>query len=218
MVRIKELAVQNILERKYRERGWGVKREVSTPVGYIDILLWKPRRDGSIERVLIEVKERGGLKSAVGQVEMYGKYEKCDRKVIIYFSYDTKDIRIPDSYYLLPGIEVESINRMFDINEVIEEQYRIDGITQFSEVTEEDICQEIFTSTIIVSEEECLVPLRKKDLKRVWGNGLNKEENSVLVQEINKLQDLQEVQLVREIDEELGLLGLTGIQSESIMW
>jgi hypothetical protein len=207
MVRIKELAVQNVLEREYRKKGWGVKREVSTVVGYIDLLVWKPRKDGSIEKVLIEVKERGGLKGAIGQVEMYSKYEICDRKVVIYFSYDSRDRGIADSYYLLAGIEVESINRMIDINEVIAEQYRLDN-KQVKEViedyTEEDICQEIFTSKIV---------LKKRDSVEVWTSSLKKEETLMLREE-----DIREVQLAKEGSEEVGLKELTGIQSENIMW
>lgn len=125
---LSELAVQNVLEKRYREQGWGVKREVKTPVGYIDLLIWKPRKDGKgTEKCLIEVKERGGLKSAVGQVQMYSEYEKCDRRAIIYFSYDGKDRAIDDKYYLVEGVEIESINKIIDITECIDEEKVIRG-------------------------------------------------------------------------------------------
>ena len=129
-MKICELAVQNVLEREYRSQGWGVKREVGTDVGYIDILLWKPKKGGGIEKCLIEVKERGGLKSAIGQVEMYSRYEPSDRLAIIYFSYNGKDKPIADEYYSVKSnsgqnIEIESINRILDISKVYVEQQKL---------------------------------------------------------------------------------------------
>jgi hypothetical protein len=137
-MKIRELAVQNVLEAEYRAQGWGVKREVETGVGYIDILIWKPKKGGGIEKCLIEVKERGGLKSAIGQVQMYSRYEPSDRLAIIYFSYDGKDKPIDDTYYSVKSygergkegqvIEIESINRILDISKVYAEQERLNRI------------------------------------------------------------------------------------------
>jgi hypothetical protein len=158
-MKIREIAVQNVLEREYRSQGWGVKREVETGVGYIDILLWKPKKGGGIEKCLIEVKERGGLKGAIGQVEMYSRYEPSDRLAIIYFSYDGKDKSIDDKYYSVKSnggqvIEIESINRILDISKVYEEQERLNLLKNRRKETE--ICQEqnmMMSSEVLGMEE-----------------------------------------------------------------
>lgn len=149
-MKIRELAVQNVLEREYRAQGWGVKREVETRVGYIDILLWKPKKGGGVEKCLIEVKERGGLKGAIGQVEMYSRYEPSDRLVIIYFSYDGRDKPIDDKYYSVKSygtlkdsgqtLEIESVNRILDMSKIYEEQERLNQL-KGSKTESEEICQ-----------------------------------------------------------------------------
>jgi hypothetical protein len=106
---------------------------------------------------------------------------------------------------------------MFDINEVIEEQYRLDGIevnkvnsiNKVNVITEEDICQEIFTSGISLVSQESLTP--------VWKSSLKEEEKLTLV---TVEEDLSTVLSVKEeeSEEELGLRVLSGIQFESISW
>lgn len=113
--RLSEKAVQDALEVHFKAKGWSVKREVSTPVGYIDLLVWKP--DGT--KLLIEVKERAGLKGAVGQVEMYSKYQPCDRKIIIYFTYTGVHKPVDVTYNQLPGIEIYSIHQYIDIDTLL---------------------------------------------------------------------------------------------------
>jgi hypothetical protein len=163
--KIKELAVQNVLANMYREQGWGVRREVETKVGFIDLLVWKPKKGGGIEKCLIEVKERGGLKGAIGQVEMYSRYEKSDRLAIIYFSYDGGDRVIDDNYYNVRSygtlkdsgqvIEIESVNRILDIGLVYAEQDRLDKVNKVNvvnvvDIKEEEVCLEMMESSEVM--------------------------------------------------------------------
>ena len=68
------------LERK----GVGYQREVSTPVGYIDVLT---------DDTLYEAKHWSNIKHAVGQILFYGHYYPRANNVIVAFSKeDRKDI------------------------------------------------------------------------------------------------------------------------------
>lgn len=127
---LSELAVQNALHKQYEDQGWSVQREVETPVGRIDLLLLKPKENqpGVMDRVLIEVKERGGLKSAIGQVLMYAQYQRATRHCIIYFGYDGKDKPIPSRYKTLcekQHIELYSIHQYLDLSLLLEAQRAI---------------------------------------------------------------------------------------------
>ena len=213
--RLSEKAVQNVLEEHFREQGWGVKREVETPVGYIDILLWKPRSNGSIEKILIEVKERGGLKGAVGQVQMYSLHEECDRRVIIYFSYDGKDRGIDSKFYGLEGIEIESVHRYIDINRLIQE--------------EERICQK--KERVGISENTLRIPrpienIREgKQVKRRKLNQLsisNQLTEELRLSESKLMTDsvLESEQIQEELErlESMKEIEFHGISLENIMW
>jgi hypothetical protein len=192
--KIKELAVQNVLANMYREQGWGVRREVETNVGFIDLLVWKPKKGGGVEKCLIEVKERGGLKGAIGQVEMYSRYEKSDRLAIIYFSYDGRDRVIDDEYYSVKSygtfkdggqvIEIESVNRILDIGLVYAEQDRLDKVNEVNEVNNKDRVD-------IKEEEVCLEMMESSEVMDL----------------------MQRYEMGKEIPEEYG-----GMSFDSIMW
>lgn len=65
------------------EKGVVYQREVSTPVGYIDVLT-----DG----ILYEAKHWSGIKHALGQILFYGHYYPRERQVIVLFAKeDRKD-------------------------------------------------------------------------------------------------------------------------------
>lgn len=66
------------------EKGIGYQREVSTPVGYIDVLT---------DDTLYEAKHWSNIKHAVGQILFYGHYYPRSKNVIIVFAKgDRKDI------------------------------------------------------------------------------------------------------------------------------
>lgn len=91
---ILEKSVQEALERHYWTEGYTAKREVHTPVGYIDFVLYKPG-----EKVLVEVKEHKGIKHAIGQVYSYKKYHPDITEArIVYFCRDGKYRPIDMSY------------------------------------------------------------------------------------------------------------------------
>lgn len=71
---MKEKDIQGILQSKL-----GGKREVKTPVGYIDLLL---------ENEIIEIKEVSDFKSGIGQLLAYNTYAKKERMSLYLFGYN----------------------------------------------------------------------------------------------------------------------------------
>jgi hypothetical protein len=61
------------------EKGVQYQREVSTPVGYIDVLT---------DDTLYEAKHWSGIKHALGQILFYGHYYPRPRLVIVVFAKD----------------------------------------------------------------------------------------------------------------------------------
>jgi len=91
---ILEKSVQEALERYYWTENYITKREVHTPVGYIDFILYKPN-----EKILIEVKEYKSIKHAIGQIYSYKKYHQDITEArIVYFCRDGKYRPIDNSY------------------------------------------------------------------------------------------------------------------------
>lgn len=80
---IQEKDVQRLLAEALTRRGYSIRREVKTPVGYIDLLAYKNGDKSS--RTLIEVKEQSGIKGAYGQALAYSTYEPCDHLWVVYF-------------------------------------------------------------------------------------------------------------------------------------
>jgi hypothetical protein len=115
---IQEKTVQRVLEAYYSQLGYVVKREVKTPVGYIDFLLFKDRGIEGGEKILIEVKEWKGIKHAIGQVLSYLKYHKdVTSSKVVYFSRDGKWRGI-DSSYLSEEMSFECVHSFIDIEEI----------------------------------------------------------------------------------------------------
>jgi Holliday junction resolvase-like predicted endonuclease len=85
--RIDEKQVQSILTAHLIDQGAEVKREVKTPVGIIDLLVFK-----NSYKYLIEVKEVSGIKHALGQVLAYKQYHSdCQTYIIVYFTRHEED-------------------------------------------------------------------------------------------------------------------------------
>ncbi|MGL5923779.1 hypothetical protein [Chroococcidiopsis sp.] len=86
-IRIQEKAVQAALRNYYAEAGYVVKREVITPVGFIDLILYREMGRSSREKVLVEVKEWSGIKHAIGQLLSYEQYHSDSTELrLIYFT------------------------------------------------------------------------------------------------------------------------------------
>lgn len=102
MVNILEKSVQEALERHYWSEGYTAKREVQTPVGYIDFILYKGNvYDKSVpkEKILVEVKEHKSIKHAIGQIYSYKKYHPdVTESRIVYFCRDGKYKPVDISY------------------------------------------------------------------------------------------------------------------------
>jgi hypothetical protein len=87
VIRIQEKAVQKALRDHYSTTGYVVKREVNTPVGFIDLILYRDMGLSSREKVLIEVKEWSGIKHAIGQLLSYEQYHSDSTELrLIYFT------------------------------------------------------------------------------------------------------------------------------------
>ena len=82
-ISVKEKDVQRLLAEALSRKGYAIRREVKTPVGYIDLLAYKQGDKAS--RTLIEVKEQSGIKGAYGQALAYSTYEPCDNLWVVYF-------------------------------------------------------------------------------------------------------------------------------------
>lgn len=216
MKRLSEKAVQDALEHHFISLGYSVRREVKTPVGLIDIILYKPSTSISkSEKVLIEVKEKAGMKSAVGQVQMYSLYEPCDRQVIIYFTYEGVHKPLDNTFHQLSNIEIYSVHQQLDINYLLS--------FQPTKHTERP-CQTI-TSSVIPSADLLLVETSKSTnpilpltgkMQEIITQTLSNQQISLQDDLTQKMQSLLDLEyLLSEIPMEYQSLG---IPSENIMW
>ena len=90
-MKLEEKVIQKELAKYYSGKGFAVKREVVTPVGNIDLILYRDMGKSTHEKVLIEVKEHKSIKHAIGQLISYEKYHKDATGLgIIYFTRDGK--------------------------------------------------------------------------------------------------------------------------------
>jgi hypothetical protein len=71
------------------EKGVQYQREVSTPVGYIDVLT---------DDILYEAKHWSGIKHALGQILFYGHYYPRPQLVIVVFAKENNKDRIDHCY------------------------------------------------------------------------------------------------------------------------
>lgn len=125
-MKVTEKSVQDTLERHYLTNGYVVKREVVTPVGYIDLILYKNMGYTNREKILIEVKEYRGIKHAIGQLYSYANYHRDLTKLrCIYFDRNLKNRSLDASYESFTNtgnpykdIEFRSINNLVDITTI----------------------------------------------------------------------------------------------------
>ena len=100
-----EKLIQDWLEEWFSKKGYSVKREVITPVGRIDLIIYRNSPERAYngvranEKILIEVKEAKSIKHAIGQLESYEKYHSdCTQLWCIYFDRYGNKKNIDSSY------------------------------------------------------------------------------------------------------------------------
>ena len=126
---INELDVQLALENYYTNLGYFVTREYETPVGYVDLIVYK---DSPIpenrKKIIIETKEYTGIKHAIGQILCYLAYiPDYTQLSIITFSYSGKYKAIKNLYYQLAlekDIHLSCINNYMSLDDIL--KYKID--------------------------------------------------------------------------------------------
>jgi len=117
MPSIQEKAVQLALANYFNQQGYTVKREVKTPVGYIDFLLYKDNK-----KILVEVKEAKGMKHAIGQIHSYHKYHKDAHELwIIYFTRKGTHAPVQQSFLTEP-IKFISAHTLVSLEEIFKHQ------------------------------------------------------------------------------------------------
>lgn len=114
MVKIQEKTVQKALADYFSNSGYVVKREIRTPVGYIDLILYRNLGLPDGEKIMVETKEFAGLKHAVGQLMSYEKYQgDCTKLWIIYFTRDGKYRGVDP---IFQGDQLRKQNKKFQIS------------------------------------------------------------------------------------------------------
>lgn len=122
-MRILEKSVQKALAKYYGELGFSVKREVKTPVGIIDFLLYKDMGRKSYSKVMVEVKEAKSIKHAVGQLYSYKHYhpDVTDMRVA-YFTRNGRYSAIDSSFLTVKDIKFDCVHTFLPLETILSYQ------------------------------------------------------------------------------------------------
>ena len=83
----------------YSDLGYVVREEVDCEVGRIDLILYRDMGRESREKIVVEIKERSGIKHGIGQLLAYSRYHSdCSELRLVYFCRDN-NYRGIDSIY-----------------------------------------------------------------------------------------------------------------------
>lgn len=122
-MRILEKSVQKALAKYYGSLGFSVKREVKTPVGIIDFLLYKDMGRKSYSKVMVEVKEAKSIKHAVGQLYSYKHYhpDVTDMRVA-YFTRNGRYSAIDSSFLTIEDIKFDCVHTFLPLETILSYQ------------------------------------------------------------------------------------------------
>jgi hypothetical protein len=113
---------RRVINDYYGNQGYVVKREVKTPVGYIDFMLYRNLGiRGRAEKILIEVKEHKDIKHAIGQVISYAKYHPdVTKKKVVYFTRSGQYKSIDWTFREGTDIEIDCVHSYLELDDIVQ--------------------------------------------------------------------------------------------------
>ena len=196
---ISERAIQDLLEIEYLGKGYAVRREIGISSGRVDLLCIKGR-----ERILIEVKERKGVKGAIGQLISYKVDVGSTKELLVYFNRDLSYSNISQSIRRacnLNKIEVRDINEICKASKAIEIERYYQG---------EEVC-------LTIEEKMLIDTARRLSGKSGW-TGKKRQRSCNSKQKMEDMNTETWLELKGRSIMELSDTGLTGQRSDNIMW
>lgn len=162
---INEKAVQRALEDYYSNKGYVVKRELKTPVGYIDFMLYRNLGiRNRAEKILIEVKEHKDIKHAIGQVISYAKYHPdVTKKKVVYFTRSGEYKSIDWTFRQETDIEIDCVHSYIELEDIMQymkaSKHYVNQVVEEKNIDNEvDICLLRDEFTRIQKQDEKWMP------------------------------------------------------------